>query len=319
MDLLEAQRLEQLDQGLAASQQLVSDIHHLSAQLSTLAFGDPSLGTIELPPILGSQADQAHLKAIAILYLASELEAIQLLTSVETFAGLAISGGIRADLGTAASPLIKFWEKRHQRFTQIERQALFSRLFGTSAGPTFAAPNGRNLNFEPLFIQLATALQTSVSDQKSINQSSRDIPIRIAAQQLSYNVISRSGSIGPFAAQALLRSIQQVLYILKQPDLQRALGSRSIWTALRRAMQLIATDQSSGTVINIDLHVERGRHGMKLLAWLAKVSPHLEDSLAQWVPVDHAVVASAIAWLQITQPSIPATPTNHEPFTIGGR
>lgn len=319
--LATADSAEALEKDLAVGKQLVSDIYSFSTQLSAITFGDTLLGNVELPPILGSQADQAHLKAIAILYLAAALESIQLISSVETFAGVAVSGGIRADMGAAAPLLIKFWRSRHQRFTQPERQALFSRLFGTPDGPTFANQSGRNFNFATQFIQLAKALQDLTSHRSSTSPAHLNVPIRIAAQQLAHTLISRSGSIGPFAAQSLIQTIQQALLILKQPDLQRSLSSRSVWTALHQMQRLLVSESPSREQVDVRLHLGRGHHGMKILTWLAEGSPDLDGRFIRALSADHPVVVSAITWLRMSQPSnqLPDMPNQRELIAMGER
>src|SRR5262245_7626968 len=55
----------------------------LLAAAESFAAAFAELGDIELPPVVGSEADQAALRAAAPLYLASELETASLLPAVE--------------------------------------------------------------------------------------------------------------------------------------------------------------------------------------------------------------------------------------------
>src|SRR5262245_7072593 len=102
-----------------------------ATEVFVAGLGLPDLGVIDLPPVIGSAADQARLRAVASLYLAAELEAAQLLPAVELLAGLFAGGGLTADVGPAAPLLAAFWTGRTRRFSVGERAAFFARLFGT--------------------------------------------------------------------------------------------------------------------------------------------------------------------------------------------
>src|SRR5437870_1020484 len=83
------------------------------------------LGEIDLPPISGSNVVQANLRAIAPLYLASELEEACLLPAVEILARLFASGAIATDTGPATASLMVFWKERREQFSAAERTSLF--------------------------------------------------------------------------------------------------------------------------------------------------------------------------------------------------
>ena len=277
-----------LEHALALGQRLLGAVDAFALQ-----FESDGLGDLDLPPTLAPAADQAQLRTVAPLYLASELEAARLLPIVETLAGVAISGGAPVELGDAATLLFQFWEGRHTRFTATERQAFFSRLFGTGGGPTLAVQANPNSAFEPLLIDLAEALYKLDPGVTLRNQYRAQIPLRMAAQRLAANLIPRSGGMAAYAARDLLRTMSEALAILKQMALQHALGERSAWGVLRNLAGRYEQEE-----IDVSAHVTRGKAGMALLAWLAEVSAYLEDSGAELVSPDHQVVAEAGAWLE---------------------
>ena len=89
------------------------------------------LGDIDLPGATPASADdQAQIRAIASLYLAAQLEDAALLPAVELLAGLAVSGGLHVDVGSASDLIADFWRQRTERFVEKERRAFFARLFG---------------------------------------------------------------------------------------------------------------------------------------------------------------------------------------------
>src|SRR5687767_2731552 len=86
-----------IDRVLALGDRLLAAALGWAAQLD--------LEAIDLPPVLGSEPDQARLRALAPLYLAAELESARLVPAVETLAAMLVTGALRAELGTAAPRL----------------------------------------------------------------------------------------------------------------------------------------------------------------------------------------------------------------------
>jgi hypothetical protein len=281
--------LAALDAALGLGQALVDAVEALAVQLDL-----PELGDIELPPVVGSAADQAHLRAAAPLYLAAELEVARLLPAAEVLAGVFASGGLNADLGPAAPLLAAFWRGRHQRFPAPERRTFFARLFGTP-GPPLAGTSGPNLEFEPLLINVAEALHGVQADRLLGPLPASQVTLRTAAAQLAANLIPRSGGIAAYAARDILDAITQALAIFRQQPLQGALGARSVWLAVRQVAQRYLDEDPP-----ISAHVTRGRSGMQLLAWLAEVLPGLDRLGGSLVTPGDPVVAAATSWLQAT-------------------
>ena len=267
----------------------------LLAAAETFAAAFTELGDIELPPVVGSDADQAALRAAAPLYLASELESALLLPAVETLAGLFASGALGIDSGPAPEQLRDFWRGRKERFTAEERAAFFARLFGSAAGSALTGPHGRNDAFESLMIDLTEAL-ARIGEQYPVGLAYgpyEETRIRAAAAQLASNLAPRSGGMTGFAARDILTNTQQALEILKQPEVQRALGARSVWTAVR-----IVGERYLDESPDIPSHVTRGKSGLLVLAWLAEILPRLSGLGPGLAAPDDPVVGAATAWLQ---------------------
>jgi hypothetical protein len=276
-----------VDSALALAGRLLAAVEGFAQQHSL-----PELGDIELPPVVGSAADQAHLRSVAPLYLAAELEEAGLVPAVELLAGVFASGGLQADLGPAAALLVAFWQERNHRFTAAERRAFFGRLFG-SPGPALATPESRNTAFEPLLIDLAEALYRLDPEPGLGGLPSSQVPVRMAARQLTANLVPRGGGMASFAAGELLGAVQRALAILKHPQVQGAFGASSVWGAARNISQRYRREDP-----DVGSHVTRGKSGMLLLAWLAEVLPVLDDVSGVLVAPGDPVLAAATAWLQ---------------------
>ena len=249
----------------------------------------------DLPPTTGNPADQASLHAAAPLYFASEMEAARLLPAVEMFAGLYASGAIPVSLGPAEAAVAEFWKGRHQRLATSERQAFYAHLFGGGSGPTMADPrqSGVNTSFESAMIDLAEAIYKLNPALDTTAWSGGDAAVRQAAMALASNLSTRAGGFATFAARDLLETIQQAVNILKQPQVQRAVGASSLWLAVGAIAQMYLHES-----VDIPSHVTRGRAGMMIIAWVGDVSSQLEGTSGTLVPPQSPLIGAAAAWLQ---------------------
>jgi len=273
-----------IDRALALGERLLAAVEAFALQ-----FDLPELGDIELPPSVGTEADQAALRSIAPLYFAAEIEQTRLLSAVEMLAGIFVSGGLQADPGAASPLLIEFWRKRQERLNEAQRRALFAHIFGYQGGPALATSTGRsNAAFETLMIDLTEDL---ARDDPAAAYN--DIQIRMSARQLAANLIARGGGMAAFAARDLLPAIKTALEILKQPAAQQAAGANSVWLAVRNLAQMYLNEE-----VEIGAHVTRAKAGMLVLAWLAEVLPELELTGAPLVNPGDQVVGAALGWMQ---------------------
>jgi hypothetical protein len=279
-----------LERALAQGARLAAVVHGLALQL-----GLPDLGDIELPPAIG-EADGATLRAAAPLYLAAELEGARLLPAVETLGGLFASGAITADLGAASAHLLAFWQRRRDRFTVEEREALFGRAFGRSYGPPLALPQGgRNAYFEPLLLSFADAL-TRVRDDVVLGgiAPSVEVAVRSAAAALATNVTVHVRGMASLAVGELIAAITDALAIVKDVAVQHAVGARTPWGAVRAI-----TQRYQGHESDVEAHVQRARAGMTMLAFLADALPRLErPGPTPLVAASDPVIAAAVSWMQ---------------------
>ncbi len=266
---------------------------------------EPELGDIDLPPAFNPGVDQANLRLVAPLYLASELEAARVLPATEILAGLFVSGGLQSDLGAAAESLARFWRARRERLTSEERHAIFAQLFGRLDGPPIAADGGSNVAFEELFLNLVEALVAvdHLPPQSPGFIAGVQARLRTAALAVAANLAPRSHGTPGFAARDLLETLQQALDILKQPAVQHAVQARSTWHAVQILAQRYLGEEPA-----IDAYVTRGRAGQTLLAWVAGHLPQLDSPARHLAAAGDPVVTAAQAWLQASLDLIQSAP-----------
>jgi hypothetical protein len=264
-----------LDSAMRKSQSLLG-----AAQ--AFAVGLDELGDIDLPPSLHGPIDQAQMRAVASLYLASELESAGVVPVVEQLSGLARGGGgLSIDLGGAAPLIADFWRNRNERATAEERAQTFARLFGGT--------------FEDLMLDLCEALYKldELATNANYGGIAQQTRVRSAATRMLGSIVDGGGGITVFVAQEIIASLKAALAILAHPDLKGAFGARDVWGTIAGIDRMSRTKRHDPR-----LFVRRGRAGTTVLAWLADAAPHLENSAALLVALDHPVIPAAVDWME---------------------
>ena len=261
--------------GLALAEQLAAHAYTYAQ-----AVGLATLGPLAHTHPVASD-DQAHLRALASLYLMSQLERASLLPAVELLAGLGVSGGLSIDLGPAASSkLMEFWRYRKEHFSAEERRSLFDRLF--------------NSDFDNFMISLCEALYKLDEGiiQPGTSNPLQQAKVRTLAEQLSEHLLNHTTGESAFAATDILGSIRAATEILNDPRVEHSFGAHSIWTTVQAILRRygMASEEPSSYVV-------RGKAGLTIIAWLAEAQPLLNTSAQPLVGVDNPVIAAAVDWL----------------------
>jgi len=209
------------------------------------------LGDIDLPDTAPTADDARNLEVIAPLYLASELEQAGVLRTAELVAGLFASGAVTQPLGPTAQLIATFWQARHSRLSEQERQQLFAQVFD---------PAG--------FYPLMQALCRSLADQLDSPPRAGDVHARMAlheaADALGGWLAPHAVGMAQFAANDIVNSLAQATRFMRDRLLQTAFGVHDLWG-------LVATVGSTQgrSPAQARQRTELGRHGAQVLAWLA--------------------------------------------------
>jgi hypothetical protein len=281
-----------LASALAAGDRLVGQ-----ATATGLAFALDQLGDIDIPEPAMARIDKAQLRALATLYLASDLEPAGIIPAVEALAALASSGAANVDLGGAQALVADWWRHRTERLGATERNAFFSRLFGTSAGPVAADAN-RNTGFEDRMLDLCEALYKldEQSTGGSFAGTAQLARARGAARAVVQNLGEASGGITAFVAGEVIAMLKDAFAIVGHPDLRHAFAARDIWGVVGGIGRIgrIAFRPAGP-------YVRRGKAGMTVIAWLAEIADGLGGAAGGPIVVlGHPVVGAAADWLEAT-------------------
>jgi hypothetical protein len=273
--------------------ELLRHADQLVSAASVFALTLEDLEAINLPPTTPVDVDQALLRSIASLYLASELENAGVIPAAEALAQLAMSGSLNVELGSAAALLQAFWRERNSRASDAERMGFYAAFFGTAGGPEDSV-RGRNLEFEDLLIDLCEALykldeQASNPAWGSVAQQAR---VRSASQRLLHNLLRVSGGMTVFMAREILGLLRETLAILGHASVKGALRARSVWDVIDEIDRRMRRPLREH-----DLFLRRGQAGMTILAWLADAAPLLSAN-RPLVGLDHPVIPAAVEWLE---------------------
>lgn len=284
------QTLEQLEAALAFSLHLVDAVEAFALQ-----FALPDLSVADLPTDVYDEVDVRTLQTVASLYLAAELEAAQVLPTVELLSGLAQSSGLRLQSNQAAEQLFLFWKQRHQRFSPAERVAFFSRLFGGSNSSRLAMQESYNEPFQLLMIDLTEAISTIDTTLAPGYQARAEVGLRNIIQRLAENLLQRGGGLANYAARDIIGVTQEALNILKKPGIQQSMGARSVWDTIVKVNQRYRQKN-----IDVRAHIQRGQAGMQLIAWLADILPkmRLNNNTPLLTGPNDPVLNAATVWLQ---------------------
>jgi hypothetical protein len=261
-----------------------------------LALALDQLGDIDIPEPVAARIDKAQLRALATLYLAADLEPAGIIPAVEALAGLAATGAATIDLGRAGPLLAKWWRDRHDRLSAAERNAFFSRLFGTSSGP-IAADADRNFRFEDRMLALCEALYKldELPSGDPYGGTLQQTRVRNAARALVQNLGEAGGGITAFMAGEVIAALKQAFGIVGHADLRGAFAARDVWDVVVGIARLARVPASPPSP-----YVRRGKAGMTVIAWLADVSDQIVAIGAPLVAIGHPVVGAAIDWIEAT-------------------
>lgn len=273
---------------------------HERALARALVF-DP--GAIDLPEGAPNAMDAAQLRAAGPLYFAAELEAAGLLRCAELVAGLFASGAITQPLGPVAQSINAFWRGRRDRLEAGEREAIFERVLEPP-------------HFERLMGALCRAVvaQADNADDTGMRADLREqVGLAASAQSLAEFLAQRMDAMASIAVRDIVDTINEATGFLRDRMLQAAFGTHSLWA-------LVATASASdggmpASAASVQRHVERGRAGQSVLAWLASNYQGQALVLDPRDDADAQLIMAAQRWLD----SAPLQPARVGPGPASAR
>jgi hypothetical protein len=244
-----------------------------------LAGGDPL--RLDLPPVPGMQAAPDALRPLSALYLAARLEEMGVVQVAELL--VAQRAGLRVPMTTAAR--LEDMARRAQHWYPAQQRALlYARLFGLGPGVGEDAA-GAGSRFEALLAALCSALVAQARQGLAYSPGA----VAIAAGNLGAAAGIVYGGGMALAVPRINDQLGRSIEVIADTGIGQLVGRRGLWPTLQRLLEPNTPD--------IRRLFECGRHGQRILMWLAGALPSLQSSPATEARLTADVAVSAEAWL----------------------
>jgi hypothetical protein len=235
--------------------------------------------------------------AVAGLYRAAMLEEMKLFAVADKVAEHFTIGMIPISRGPAGDRLFTWIREAPNRFSEVERRAIYGRVLGLAQG------NAQNLlpnrEFSDLwirFLSIVSVLSREVGIQ--IPRSATGEQALKAARDLAVNLSLHGYGVAHFAAVETQQLLQQVLDMLQQAEILSAYGTSDY-------LQL--TDRLSGMYLGGSVNTVRYRtmaqSGFNIMRWLADHAPQLSSTgvvSTTALFTDPVLVDNVERWLAVT-------------------
>jgi hypothetical protein len=249
---------------------------------AALAAADPL--RLDLPPVISPQVTPEALRSLAALYLAARLEEMGLLHVAEVL--VAQRATLRVPPATATK-LDALARTTAPAYTRDERARLFARLFGLGPMAGAGAP-GAHSRFEPLLAGLCSALVACGSRRAGPVDGPHAAVTRAGADLAAAAGLVHSGG-ATLAVNVVNEQLRRAVDLVSDAGVGALCGTKGLWATLRALLGSGAPD--------LRRLLDCGRHGQRLLRWLADAVPALDSKTAIGPPIPQDVVVSADAWL----------------------
>lgn len=279
----------------SASVRLADDILGCGHAAAFASVDDPL--RLDLPSLVTAvgQVPQAEtLKVMGIAYFQAEMEQAGVIAVAELLAASRLTLDVRSP--RLSRKLEDFAERgRQQWYDRPHRNVTFTRLFGIGTAANLHE-GVVNRDFQQRFAMLCFALTTYQRDYMWGRNpgATREAALHETARALLFNLGPRQYGNLQSAARSVQEQLRIAVDLLNDPDLTALFQVRSMWDVLRQVLGDMAPD--------FGRLVTRGQTGMRILQWLASLSPVLQNSAARGplLPSSSPVFVWAAAWLQAT-------------------
>lgn len=251
---------------------------------AALAAADPL--RLDLPPVVSAQVTPEGLRALSALYLAARLEEMGLLQAAEFLVGQRAS--LRVPSATAAK-LDELARSTAPGYPREQRARLFARLFGLGpmAGAGAGAP-GAHSRFEPLLAALCSALVACGSRRAGPTDGLHAAVTRAGGDLAAAAGLVYAGGV-TLAVGVINEQLRRAVDLISDAGIGALVGTRGLWATLRALLGSGAPD--------LRRLLDCGRHGQRLLRWLADAAPTIDAKTAIGPQIPQDAVVSADAWL----------------------
>jgi hypothetical protein len=237
----------------------------------------------------------ANVLAVAGLYRAAMLEEMKLFAVADKVAEHFTIGMIPISRGPAGDRLFTWIREAPNRFSEMERRAIYGRVLGLAQGNAGnVLPNREFSDTWLRFLSIVSVLSREA--QSNLPRATTAEQALKSGRDLAVNLSLHGYGVAHFAAVETQQLLQQVLDMLQQAEILSAYGTSDY-------LQL--TDRISGMYLGGSVNTVRYRtmaqSGFNIMRWLADHAPQLaSSSVASLDFGDPVLVANVERWLAVT-------------------
>ncbi len=229
---------------------------------------------IELPPLSGdgSGSDEVvpeNIRAIATIYMAYQLEQLQLIPAVDRIVELSMAGLLPYTYDNRLRIIDEYAWSQTDRLNEVARYSQFSRALGVSGGQVTqdVLPNNE---FSERFRHGVSSIANfalSYDTQKPLNDRSEYV--RKSIRDLAANASYYGWAGTYFVAERMKKHIDDAITILSLQQIQDAYGVTNMWQVIERVAQ-----REFGITVNVVKHrtlAIEGKYILELIADKAEI------------------------------------------------
>jgi hypothetical protein len=233
---------------------------------------------IDLPDIdaeAEAEIIPSNLRAMQALYFASMLENANFFDTGDKLEELFLNQMLPLGRGPGGEKIYRRWKRSTQRITKAERLSLAARAFGFPGGdPSIQM---QNREFSDLWLRFVSAVSEYTRKMTVDDLLRTRTPLSVSTEQvrksgrdLAANLSLHGYGIAYFAATELQNEINDILDILRDPEVRAAYGARD-W---RQVVEQVSVFELGGAK-NIVRSSTMATSGAIIIRWLAENSSRL--------------------------------------------
>jgi len=214
-----------------------------------------------------------NIQALQPAYLAAMFEEMKIFRVVDTLVDRFQNGLLPIGVGNAGKRLFKYWKDTPMRISEADRRKFYERVFGFPSGSEGGQPN---LNFNSLWISFLSSVASFVDSNNfsGVGQAGGNLEqVRKAARDLAKNLSLHGFGIAHFMATELQKVINEVIWILSDPEIRSVYGAQNMWQVVDQVVTL-----ELGLATNTVRYRTMATSGTTIIGWLAKSARKLNGN-----------------------------------------
>lgn len=257
-----------------------------------------------------------HCVAMGPFIFASAFEELKAFQVVDKLVEMSQRGEIPLIRGPAGTQLYTYWRDAPNRMSEVERQNFYAMTLGLPTGQPGVAVNS---DFQDLWLRFVSSVSSLVRESRVDRLIRSSLPVAInqqqvkkAARDLATNMSAHGYGMVFYAAADLQKQINDIITLLRDPELRAAFGATDMWGVIDQIAQtelggarnsskyrMLAT---SGAIITnwIANHIDRLSDATAPIIELREVEnppPRASGQTAVSKPTDYDLVNACEMWL----------------------